>query len=334
MRFPLGFAATVLAGCSLGGGDLPAVPDAAPDAIAADAPPDGPFVENRMSTGVVVDGTRVAWSFAHPGCPLDSDEECPGVGPTIATAELAVGAPTTRFSDLHGVFGIAGEPDELFAAIEGTYLARIRPFAGGDPEPLSPVVSVVYGPAVDATHVYWAEGTGSVPNALRRALRDGDGSDATTIASLPTYPIDMEVAGGYVWWWRLEGVTRVPVTGGSLEGVLPAARLVGRTGDVVYACRVDPTDDERRQILVIGAAGVPDVLVDDLSLLHEPAGPIATDGTDLYWFAANSRLVHLSTVTGTIVEMPEAGFVYGVLALVPGAILLEFTRDGYRTIPR
>src|SRR6185312_15656336 len=97
-------------------------------------------------------------------------------GPTAYTAyELDVAAVGSR--------QLAGDDQQLFY-LEGTSLATMfvrRAGPGAGPVALSIPRRLDVGPTVDASYVYWADTVDSMSYTLRRASRNGDGTDGTVV---------------------------------------------------------------------------------------------------------------------------------------------------------
>ena len=334
MRVACGVIAMMLvAGC---GDDMHrgAAVDAAADAVdAAPAPDVGPLPQTRQATAVILGATRVMWSMGPQACPIFHEGgPCPVPGPTVLTGDLASGATTTHLETLNGT-AIAGDETEVFYldhdGSTGTFLARLRlDDSQAVPAALSIPRADVTGPAVDATDVYWAEGDGT-GFEIRRASREGDGSDAQTIATTSLRPNGMIVLGGYVIW----GSLRVPVTGGTPETFTTATDLsaIAVGPDAMYVEQYLAGNAQVR-IASLSVDGVLTPLTPDLPQYRGPLAA-ALDGDTLFWRANDNNLYELPT-TGGMPAVAVAGFPDGTFAVTAGAYLYDFTTLGFQTMPR
>lgn len=334
MRAAAGMIAMMLvAGC---GDDVH--PSAAADAAAdaADAPPGpdaGPTAQARRASAVIVGATQVVWSMGQEACPIFHEGgPCPVPGASVLTGELATGATTAHLQTVNGT-AIAGDETEVFYLDSdgpgGTFLARLRlddPHAV--PTPLSIPRADVTGPAVDATDVYWAESNGTAFE-IRRASREGDGSDAQTIATTSLRPDGMLVLGGYVIW----GSLRVPVTGGTPETFTTetALRVLAVGSDAMYVEQYLSGNTMIR----IASLSVDGVLTPLTSELPQSRGgeAAALDGNTLFWTGNDANLYELPTTGGTP-TIAVAGFPDELFAVTADAYLYGFTTLGFATMPR
>lgn len=314
-------------------GDVRAT-DAAPDAVDAAAPIDaGPLRQTRAPYAVIVGATQVVWSMGPEACPIfDEGGACPEPGPTVLTGELATGTTTTHLQTVKGTT-IAGDETEVFYLDSdgqaGTFLARLRlTEPGAAPTALSIPRSWVTGPAVDATDVYWADWNGTAYE-IRRASREGDGSDVQIIATTSTRPDGMVVLGGYVIWDAL----RVPVTGGTPESFTSETglRWIAIGSDAIYVEQYLPGSTQIR----IGSLSLDGTLTPLTPDLPQDRGPetAALNGDTLFWRADDTNLYELPTAGGSP-TVAVAGFPDGLFVVTADAYLYGFNTFDYRTQPR
>lgn len=321
-----------------------APPRARPDAGPPDGPPDAgidaAFVERRPTADVLVGADRVAWTQVAGGCPLESGPECPPIGPSISTADLVTGAPSTWFADRDGAWSIAGDQDQLFIAVgpdwgEG-YIAEVRPAVGGDVVTFAAGAGPAFGVAVDADYVYWATAPTGGPIAVRRAARGGDGSDAVTLATTPVGPLGLTVSAGWVWW-AADAVYRVPVTGGTPAIVLddgqPAPRILAATTTAVYVVRYDDATPWGAQIAAIAGDGSLTMIVDHMDQHDAPTYGVIDDD-ELFFAMLNGGIADASLTTGDVRVVSGTDQVRDPFGVTPTELLVDFTRDGFRRVPR
>jgi hypothetical protein len=317
-----------------------AAADAAADAVdavdAAPAPDVGPLPQTRQASAVIVGATQVVWSMGQEDCPIFHEGGgCPVPGPSVLTGDLATGATTAHLETVNGT-QMAGDATEVFYLDSdgpaGTFLARLRL---DEPYRMPTALSIprldVAGPAVDATDVYWAEGNG--PGAgfsIRRASREGDGSDAQTIATTPLRPVGMFVLGGYVIW----GSLRVPVTGGTPATFTTETNLtlLAVGPDAMYVEQYLP-DTMMVQIGSLSVDGVLTPLTPEFSQYSAVRGAVL-DGDTLFWRVFNDNNLYELPLTGGMPAVAVAGFPDGPFAVSSNAYLYNFTTLGFQTMPR
>ena len=324
----------LLAACP---GERSAQPDArggSPDAV-VDASQVGGLPDRRVNN-VIVGETLTLWSHGEFICSLEFG--CPQ-GPTVTGFHAPLNSVSTWVDGGVGTWQIAGTETELFLvngeSDQEMYLRRI---GGVGHAALSIPRPYLMGPAVDDSFVYWAEGTiGFAGHELRRAARDGDGSDATTIASLDHGTEHLTYAAGYLWWTEFPNpqLTRVPVTGGTPERVLGFVTFVTAASDGVYVGRS-----------LFAGGGVWDAEIGHVStdgsyqpIARQPATDrapryIVADGEQIFWSLGDGSLYFAPIAGGSVGSIAvddKAGFAFAVL---PDRFLVELTRNGFRTVAR
>lgn len=317
-------------GCA---GPSGAHPDAAPD-----APLDAAIEPyERTVNAVLVAGEDVFWSHGRFACALEYP--CPLEGASVTTWRRSSNRATVRYEGGIGARSIVGDATERFFVtgldLESTYVVRDR----GIPIGLSIPRPKTIGPALDATHVYWADrAIDQADYTLRRATRDGDGSDASVVAAdvpMDGDSSDFVVASGHVWWLALGKLRRVPVTGGPVADVAPALagpRVLAAAGDAVYvASRTQATGVE---IGRVDADGAYTVLAQHVTPdAHVPRFLVATDDA-LYWSLRDGNIYRAPLAGGTVETIAAGDRLGHAFAVLPDQILVELTGDSFRAIPR
>ncbi|MDB4958400.1 MAG: hypothetical protein JWO36_5969 [Myxococcales bacterium] len=249
------------------------------------------------------------------------------------TTEITNGAPRVWDRTRRGVT-LVGDENELFYLNRdnevGTFLVRVRPTAMNHAaEPISIPRLDVTGPAVDDTYVYWSEGSTS-GFLLRRALRSGDGSDVTTIATTPLRPEGMVVFGGFLYW----GSLRVPVTGGTPAPFTsePDVGIIAVGANVLYVAQYLPPNGYTVRVATMTVNGDMQTLV-DLPQYEAPVFNCILDRGQLFWTTTHSTLNRMEAVGSTPVAIGnvDSSQAFGLTA---DAILYRFTETGYQTMPR
>jgi hypothetical protein len=319
------FVIVLLGGCA---GERNSSPDALPQAPDADT---DAALPDRAVNDVIVGATRVLWSHGQFSCSLEFG--C-GSGPTV-----------TGFSQTHltvfpwvdggvGTWQIAGTPDELFYLYGETHEDMyVRRRSGDGDTALSIPRPWLMGPAVDDLYVYWAEGRRYGPGfTIRRSSRSGDGSDAALVAETELGTERLTLAGGYVWWIELNQywLMRVPKTGGTPERVLSGVTALTGNRDSVYVGRIGNGTAE------VGR-------VDDDGSYNVIASR-SSSNLRVSYIVADEDLIHWSEWDGDVYFAPIAGGSVGsvaaadkhghVFAVMPDRYLVEFRRDGFRSVPR
>lgn len=315
-----------------------AAPDAAPPDVAADAHPD-PY--DRTVNQVLLADDFIFWSHGRFGCPLE--DPCIFDGPAVTAWWRGSGNASPRYSGGVGARGLVGTSDERFFVtgleLETMYLVRDR----GAPTALSVPRPYTIGPAIDATHVYWADATDPAAGyTIRRATRAGDGSDAIVLATgvRPGGLDALVYAAGYVWWNGGVGVYRVPVTGGVPESVAPALAtshvhvLTARGDDVYVASSVNgPVVAEVTSLGRIDATGAYTLLAEHAPRTIWTRFLVAADDA-LYWSTRDGNIYRAPLAGGAVETIPVDDRVGYAFAVLPDQLLVEFTADGFRAIPR
>lgn len=322
-------------GCSTHG----ATPDAAPPDAPADAAIADPY--DRTVNQVLVTEDFIFWSHGRFACSLE--DPCVLEGPAVTSWWSGTGHASPRYTGGVGARSIVGTADERFFVtgldFESMYLVRDRgvPFAFSVPRALT------IGPAIDATHVYWADTTVSFGGyTLRRATRDGDGTDATVLAT--DVPMDgtpdLLHASGYIWWLGSGGVQRVPVTGGAPTTVAPElqhypSRITAHGDDVyVVSSPSNSLPGTATEIGHIALDGTYTRIVEVQQPLNFWPRFLVATADAVYWSRRDGNVYRAPIAGGeveTIVANDQAGYAFAVL---PDKILVEFTSEGFREIAR
>jgi hypothetical protein len=286
----------------------------------------------RSPTAVIVGDTRVLWSLGPASCALESGPECPPSSSTVLASAAPSDSPSSVASTKQGAF-IVGDENELFFMnvddFNASYLVRVLPTSTNTfAEAISFPRSDVSGPAIDTTHVYWADGDGG-PFTIKRTSRGGDGTDVETVATSPLRPSGMFVFAGYVF----VGSSRVPITGGTLEPFTQETnwRPFAFGPDLLYIVNYLPPNGHRVRISSMTVDGDMQVLVDDLPQWEAPTGGLYDLG-DLFWTTSQRKLYKMPATGGPRTEV--ANNVTSPIGLTEDAILYDFTRSGYETISR
>jgi hypothetical protein len=302
--------------------------DALGDA-SAEASADGPFFENRPTTGVLVSGFRVAWSQIREECPLEDDPACPANGPTVSTADLD-GTLRTSLDDRQGTSGLVGDDDALFfigGAPSELALFRVTPSTASAVQLSGTWTDATSPPVIDGGYVYWFD---AHARGIRRASRSGDGSDATTIATPSLTPSRLTSFGGFLWWNTSNSIFRTPVAGGEIEAMTTTGSILATAPTGLF---VDTWvgGGSTHQIAAIGMDGTTTVIVDAIPQ-YRCATWIVVDGDDLFWRAADGALDRTSISHVAPSTVTDAGT--GPFGVTSSQILVDFTRHGFRSIPR
>ncbi len=304
-----------------------------------------PIGENRLTTAVIVGNNRVVWSRGSANCP---DLGCPEnlLGSTVLSSELSSPGVTVWLKSEEGV-QFAGDENEVFyvssAGQTGSVLTRLRLAPGEYPQAMSVPRLDMTAVTVDPTYVYWFERPANGVSAIRRTSRDGDGSDAVTIATNVLRPPSLVVFGGYVFFSQDEVISqqlhsvvfRVPVTGGTPERVTTDMdwSIIALGETVMYVdYPLSPTEPPYpHRIVTMTVDGTMQTLADIPSQAYSPHSYAVLDRGELFWIA-----------TGGIFRMPAAGgtplligsIPFGPFGVTADSIVYNFTTNGYETIPR
>jgi hypothetical protein len=255
--------------------------------------------------------------------------------------------PTPWVKSKYGLT-IVGDENELFYIAPvgdgypvDSYVVRLRPMAGEAPQAMSIPRWSVVGPAVDATYVYWFE-QDSNGGRLVRASRDGDGSDATTIATNGFRPDAIVAVGGYVFLLTQEMISgqqhrvllRVPVTGGVRTSFTPELdwRIIGTGQNELYIDDALPPMGYRHRIVSMTVDGTMQTLADDLPQYNSPLWYTALDRGELFWIGSTANLFRMP-VTGGVLT-PLATIEHGPFGVTADSIVYAFDELGYKTMPR
>ncbi len=324
-----------LVGCSAPARDTPV------DAQAVDAPPVDPPLERRVHH-VLVGETEIIWAHgSFPPCSLEFG--CSTRGPSLTYWSRAARMVSNRVENGTGSLRLAGSEASFFVVggpdHDQMYLRRLD---GGTGVSLSVPHALTVGPAVDDTHVYWGEAaTNGGVYSLYRALRTGDGSDRSLVATTTTTapPEQLTYAAGYLWWLdpaTSQRITRVPITGGAIETLSVSSETLVAYDDVVYASSARSNGDGTwtSEVGHLDGNGGFEATAEQTSNDGAVARYIVKAADGLYW-STNDGNVYRTDLAGgaieTIAAHDTAGYAFAVL---PGEILVEFTRSGFRSIPR
>lgn len=313
--------------------------DTSIDAQADDAPPVDPPLERRV-THVLVGETAIIWAHgSFPPCSLEFG--CSTRGPALTYWSRSARMVSNRVENGTGSLRLAGTEDSFFVVggpdHDQMYLRRVDGATGVS---LSVPRSLTVGPAVDDTYVYWGESSTS-GYTLFRAIRTGDGSDRSIVATTPTNapPAQLTYAAGYLWWLdpaMSQRITRVPITGGAIETLAVSSATLAAYDDMIYAGPTRSNGDGTwtSEVGHLDANGVFESTAQQTSSDGAVARYIVKTADGLYW-STNDGNVYRTDLAGgaieTIAAHDTAGYAFAVL---PGEILVEFTRSGFRSIPR
>lgn len=309
------------------------------DALApGDGPEDAALAEREVRKVLVGDHAIIWTHGTFPACPADFG--CVVTGPAVTVWDRTHDRLAGNYEGGVGSLGLAGAETAYFVVagpdFDHMYLSRM----GGDPVVnLSLPRALTTGPAVDARYVYWADSVDYRVAAytIRRALRDGDGTDATEVVTLPVQPQPQQLtyAAGYLWWVSsLDKLQRVPASGGAIEDLPTSVQTLAAFDDVVYAGRSISngdgtwtsevgrfrTDGSFERLAVQSLAGFPRYLVQA--------------DHSLYWSVEDGNVYRVDLTGGaieTIAAHDRMGYAFAVL---PDRLLVEFTRSGFRSVPR
>jgi len=328
-------AAVALVGCS--GSAHPV----APDASAPDAAP--PYEFRHTTTDVLVTAMDVHWSAGDFVCGL---EACPAETPAPVLS-FADRQPPTAFVAYEqeiaavGPRQLAGDNGQLFY-IEGTDLGStfVKRYSGPTGNvALSIPRRLDIGPAVDASNVYWAETLDGTSYAIRRASRNGDGTDATVV--VPTIAVNdatrarLLQAGQQLWWIGTDGsLMRVPVTGGTPMPAIDHADTIAAAGDVVLVSRLVGlgTSQPHREIGTITSGTYQPLLTLDAN--NPPR--FLTAAENAVWWSNGDGNIYSVPLAGGAVTTAAAQMADGpqVFAVLPDRFLVDLTADSLRSVMR
>ena len=278
----------------------------APQAV--DGELDAPLADTPTSD-VIIGAQGIIWSRGRLGCSLELG--C-GRAPTLTSASRQSGTVDNGdVSSGEGSVGLVGDETNVFYAFGDEHARYIR----RNGTALSIPRSWVSSPAVDATYVYWFDDTG----ALRRAARSGDGFDGMTIATGNFVLAKLGHAAGYLWWAD-SALHRISTTGGAAMIVLPDVAAVSTIGDAIYVGRANE----------VGRVDV-DCTYHAIATHPGLAHYFALDGATLAW--ATEDAIYTAPITGGTAAKIHDGYT-SIFAFLPNELLVDFTRYGYRSIPR
>ena len=273
----------------------------------------------------------MTWALGEAQCETGVPEAgCPSPAPTLLSAPLSTGAPTTLVTSTPGIPVVVGDDAGVFFldfSLAEPALARLRP---GFPEELLWTAAddtvVPSGPAVDATSVYWFAG-----RDLYRASRTSDGTDAAVVASNVDASELLVPVGGYLWWSDgiMNTVVRVDSTGAGLVETMATGLDVLGANDATVYCE----SDEGSQIIALDAIGAQTLVVDHLSQ-PEAIRSFVADDSALYW-SNSTEILTVPATGGTLVPMPGVVAMPGdALTITADAVLYNFGPLGYQSTPR
>ena len=184
-------------------------------------------------------------------------------------------------------------------------------------------------PVVAGAHVYWIE----YPGTVQRATTTGDGSDATTIATGAHLPMRLVAAAGYLWWAGAGKLARVPLEGGAIELLdyrVDRDSAIGAGSDRVFIGRASGLGDY--EIGSVDAAGSFQPIAAAVTVEGPAPVYFATDGGDLYWTASGG--IYRAPIDGGALATRVHAGATTIFAVLAGELLVDFTRSGFRRIPR
>lgn len=308
----------LLAAC---GGTSPHGPTPTPDAAANDAVLASG--SGWWGTQVVVGNGSVAWSSEPPGCPIGPDDCQITTGPLVTLADSS-GAITPLVTGTQGSRFIAGDDSGWFYTDEQVgSLNRI--VAGGAPQQIASPGGIT-GVAVDDTYVYWAAyRTATSDFAIDRALRTGDGTDATTIRDAPSVVFIYAFAGD-VWWSDCAQTSGCDTYRASSNAIaLPGVDIVGADASALYVREWSTSWTLR----AVASDGTQTTLFTNQPLDTAPNHVIVADG-EVFWASDNGPL-YRGHPAGAITAIGVASTLF---AVTPRQILYNFTPAGYQAVAR
>jgi hypothetical protein len=191
--------------------------------------------------------------------------------------------------------------------LQGAAILKV-PIGGGAPETLAQSDTDSWSLAIDSGYVYWARSNTradmSTDGAIMKTPMTGG---ATTTLASASWPNDVGVSGGVVYWTDERGVMSVPASGGSAVVFAPGGgALTLAAGHAYWLAGDADTQSFRTRELAPGA--------DEVTLLtwkpFQASGPwgtvfkLAASTSDLYWTASaggtnGSWLMKVSLSGGT-----------------------------------
>ena len=288
-------------------------------------------------TDVLVTASAIWWTYGTEACSLEFG--CIYGVSTLSYQEVPEGGIWVTDRSPAGAMAIAGDEDGVFIVTgtshEERYLKRVDSAALSIPRPWT------QGPAIDETHVYWAEQpTLYGAFALRKASRTGNGTDAVTIASgFETFIVRLVTFGDHVWGFdRLGRLFRVPKTGGAVEDVSTDVISINVGLSGLYVGRLNssfnaPSSEIGRLDTNAAYTKVLDVDVDKAPQF------LVADDRDIFWSGAGANalesIIYRAPVAGgpaeTVATQHHRGYAFG---LTPDRVLFDFTPEGYQVRPR
>jgi hypothetical protein len=316
--------ALVLVGCSPAAREVPASNPDAPIPDASDVEAAHPV------TAVLVRDDGVMWSYGSEACSLEFG--CWYGGPAVSYWEAKTNATWIHYDDSPaGAMTVVGSGKEAFIITgvthEERYVKRLdNTTALSLPRPWT------RGPAVDDTYVYWAESSVAFgPHVIRRALRNGDGSDAATIVADAGVVRSVAVVAGYVWWIAISsGLQRAPVSGGVPEPIRTNANKLTTSTDGLV---VELLGNGQHELGVVDGAGS----YRALAPLTTELWFLVADDQNVYWSTAtanSSFAIHKTALAGGPVELTVGDMLDDVFAVTPTQYLVDFSTAGFRRIDR
>jgi hypothetical protein len=289
----------------------------------------------RRPTAAILGPNRVVWSLGSNSCSHESIE-CGPVSPTILAADLTSVDATPLVSTHKGVSIVGDETEQFFVNSDDynhSYVVRVRREASWATTTAMSIprqgVAIV---GVDDTYVYWIEPTG-----IRRATRDGDGSDVVTLQG---------DGGGYLhagYFWSSAcnagacTVRRTPSGGGTAEVVANLdAGVIGVANDRLLLKESDGMQFPRYRVVAMTIGGTTEVLTDFLEQCYAPWA-VAVAGNDIFWTTCLSSNMFRLPLTGGV-PAQITGFApverLEPFVVTPDAILYGFDDTGYHVFPR
>ncbi|MGE0402075.1 MAG: hypothetical protein AB7T06_35565 [Kofleriaceae bacterium] len=327
-----------LAAC---GSNPRALPDSAIE-DSAPAPDADEDIYNRVVNHVLVLDDRVLWSHGQEACNLENP--CANDGPGLTSLSTYSNRAFVWYEGGVGSRFVTGTNDRQFFVTGPTpdTMFVMRTGSTGDSGMSVPRRWTV-GPAVDATHVYWADWSFTQTTesyTLKRTLADGDGSVVEELATVEFGQIHYETeivhAGGYIWWSSPAGLRRVPVTGGPAEVVAPLySTAIVATDDAIYVgARVsEPADHIEIQRVAFDGTVTP-LVTDAPAHWWKPLRFMLVVEDRVWWSAEDGNIYSVPTSGGSLTTTPVGEDAGRAFVVLPDKFLVHLGFDSYRAVPR